>query len=417
MAFSTTIISAAVGESPHGKAAPNKESDVKKVQGLLRKVLGGACPAFREGVFDSATKGAIEKFQREWGGFADGVIGPTGDTLKRLNRLANPLVLKPITREKLNSRYENNRMIADRGGYSISYSTGDGGPLPAKSNYSVYLAVGGEENVIDVTKLPAKQLIDKQTLPQLLAILDDEDLWRTTVECTLQVRYSDFLISTSESQDLEAPVEPHNGRLVPLDEVNNGPKLTYQGDPRPFHGRMFVEVPGYPKPLFVYGGLLETDLQYRGFDCITYVGTACGGSNLHMAESPDMASHLGASSVTASITTMDAKTKKPVVESKVLDYANPEDVRQFFSATSMGYFIMWKGDAHPGTHVVLVVDGTVHEFNRKGAIDGYGKTEVLDWIDRNKEKKLTVRRLPTRPARSLGLTPLMGPAMAADGWA
>jgi hypothetical protein len=418
--MANTIIGAAVGENPLGKAAPNKPADVTRVQGLLRKVFGGACPALRDGAFDKTMKETIIRFQNEWGGAPDGMVDPHGQTMKRLDRLANPLELNAITLARLHSQYQDRRMVANRGGgYSISYKTCDGGPLPtAKGNYSVYLTVGRPENAINVTQCPAKDVVNGYTLPRLLAILDDEGLWGQAVECRLELRYSDFVISTSAPQKLQAPVEPHNGRMVPLDQDNNGPKLTYQGHPLPFHGRMFVEVPGYPKPLFWWDDRFETDIGYRGFDCITYVGTACGGSNFHMKTNPDLAAHLGATAVTASITTTDPKSKKATTESKVLDYAKPDEVRQFFSAAPTACYVIWRGDAAPGTHVVLVVDGVVHEFNRKekDGINGYGKTPILQWIDNNTDKKLTVRQLPARPARSFGMTPLPEPSLP-NGWA
>ena len=77
--------------------------------------------------------------------------------------------------------------------------------------------------------------------------------------------------------------------MLPLDETNNGAKLTYQGDPdaNDFHGRMFAQVPGYDKFVFVWAGRFETNPEHRGFDCITYAGTTCGAANTHMAESAD----------------------------------------------------------------------------------------------------------------------------------
>src|SRR5437016_4269574 len=109
MAYSTTIISATVGEKSLGKQAPNRPDDVKKVQSLLRKVFGytdpsllqsllrkvfgSTTPSLTDGVCDDAMKRAIADFQKLWGGKADSTVAPNSQTLRQLDRLTNPLTL------------------------------------------------------------------------------------------------------------------------------------------------------------------------------------------------------------------------------------------------------------------------------------------------------------------------------------
>ena len=193
--------------------------------------------------------------------------------------------------------------------------------------------------------------------------------------------------------------------MLPLDETSNGPKLTYQGNAaaKDFHGRMFVQVPGYAKNLFVYGGLFETDADFRGFDCITYVGTACGGSNMHMAAQEDLANSLAASRVSITQTVKDKKTGQPVKDKKTgkdttvtiqLENTDPANVKEFFAGPSTGYFLLWME-----SHIVLVVNGDVHEF-KASAPSGYNCTPVAKWLEPYKKGKLTVRQLAIRPARA-----------------
>jgi hypothetical protein len=137
---------------------------------------------------------------------------------------------------------------------------------------------------------------------------------------------------------LACPVHPHNGKMLPLDQDNNGPKLTYQGNPvtKDFHGRTFARVSGFDKYLFVYGGRLETNATYRGFDCITYAGTTCGASRNHQSEQNDLAESLGAETVSFTRRSRDQKTGKDTVSVSDLERADPADVKEFFSSKPGG---------------------------------------------------------------------------------
>lgn len=397
MSLISTVISDGVGLDSAGRALANKPEDVRKVQGLLGKVLGPAAPLFRSGVCEVQFNLALADFQRAWGS-SGGAVFPHDETMKRLDRLACPLKLV-IAPSRVHSRWQHGKMACYGGGYQVCLDTGDGGSLPgASSGYTVHLIVGeNAANAIDVTKEPHRDLMGIAKLRELLALLEKLAVWATPVCCRLQLRYKNAVISTSmETQILHAPVRPHNGRLLPLDEVTNGPKLTYQGEAasKESHGRMLIHVPGYANELFVYGGHLETRNEFRGFDCITYVGTACGASNAHMAASDDLADSLLASPVSLQSKRRDAKSGQQSSITVELENAEPADVKAWFAAKPSGYFLMWSGG-----HVVLVANGEVHEF-KASAPSGYTRTPVAAWLAPYTAKRLTVRQLPGKPARA-----------------
>ena len=370
-----------------GKPAPNKPDDVVKVQALLNKALGAAAPAFTRGVCDAPMKAAIAEFQKAWGGSSDNTVDPHGQTLNRLDRLANPLVLKPISLGKVAN-----------GGYIIAFATCDGGSLPPNgSGYTLHLGFPAEANSIEVTGRPSSDLLSNTNLGDVLKILEKLACWATPVQCQLYLRYKGSTIGSSNKQAVCAPVQPHNGIMLPLDEEHNGAKLTYQGNPeaKDFHGRMFAQVPGYDKNVFVWAGKFETDPDFRGFDCITYAGSTCGASNTHMAESIDLADSLGATSVDHVHKGTDPKTSKQTSVNVKLEEAAPEYVKEFFASNSTGYFLLWSGG-----HIVIVANGEVHEF-KASAPSGYRCTAVAEWLEPYKSKKLTVRRLPKKPARAV----------------
>jgi hypothetical protein len=397
MAFVPTMIGKAVGDKSMGKPAPNSADDVRKVQHLLRTVLGPAAPRFQDGICDQPLKTAISAFQRAWGAGGDGTIDPHGQTLKRLNRLAHPLLLQPIKLARVLQRLDKGKILNDGGGYAIAYRTCDNGPLPPPGrDYSVFLSVMDTSHGLDVTGRPAHDLLSDGNLGDLLSVFDRLGVWGgLTVPCRVLVKFRGVTITSSNVQTLQTPVMPHNGIMLPLDDANNGPALTYQGDPdaKDFHGRMFAEVPGFSKKMFIYAGLLETQNEFRGFDCITYVGTACGASNLRMSASADLADSVQAARVSIAHKGKD-KSGKDTVTRIELESADPTYVKEFFSANTSGYFLMWSGG-----HIVIVADGTVHEFKHSEP-SGYNQTPVLTWLEPYKTMKLTVRRLPDKPKRA-----------------
>ncbi len=397
MAHVPTMLGQAVGRSLAGQLAPNKTEDVNKVQALLRKVLGSTAPVMLPGACDLNMQRAILDFQQRWSDAADGVVDPHGQTLKRLDRLATPLDLRPIALSRVLAATKDGRTVNDGGGYSIAVRTCDGGPLPPVGRgYVLYLAILNDNQTVDVTGRPLHDLMCVDNLGDLLNAFDRLHCWGTPVQCRAQVRLRGEVISSSAAQTLNAPVLPHNGQLLPLDEAGNGPRLSYQGDPeaKDFHGRMFVQVPGFKKCLFVYAGQFELLGGNRGFDCITYAGTACGAANTHMADAEDLADSLGALSLSLPLKHTDPKTGRETSTVVSLDEADPAHVKAFFAGNTAGYYLMWSSG-----HVVLVANGEVHEF-KASAPSGYARTPVATWLQPYKTKKLTVRKLPDKPARA-----------------
>jgi hypothetical protein len=406
MTIASTMLSQAVGQGlgALGKPAANKPDDTRKVQALLRKVLPTVALQMQDGVCDGATQRAILDFQQRWGGAADGLISPGGQTLKRLDRLATPLVMRPITLGSVTAVTKDGKVISDGGGYNIGVRTCDGGPLPpVGSGYMLYLAIADDTHVLDVTGRPLHDLMSQDNLGELLQILEAAHWWGVPRQVRAQLRFRGQIISSSEPQVLNAPVQPHNGVMLPLDESSNGPKLIYQGDPlaKDFHGRMFTQVPGFKKKLFIYGGRLELKGDSRGFDCITYVGTTCGAANTHMHDSEDTAESLGAMTCTVPVTRKDPGTGRELEMPLALEEVEPVHAKAFFAnpSNSSGYYLMWSGG-----HIVIVANGQVHEFHAgssPGKPAGYACTEVATWLAPYKTKRLTVRRLPGKPARAV----------------
>jgi len=112
-------------------------------------------------------KSAITDFQKMWGGTADCTVDPHGQTLKRLDRLANPLVVKQITKD-----------LVSNGGYRIVFASCDGGPLPPAGNgYTVHLCFFDDKNSIEVSNRPAHSLLNKDNLGAVLDIFEKLNFW------------------------------------------------------------------------------------------------------------------------------------------------------------------------------------------------------------------------------------------------
>lgn len=369
-----------------GEKGVNQPADTAQVDAALQKIglLPPICP------LDNVRNDAIKRFQEIWGlrnkGVFDGTIDPGGGTLKKLNQTAEPLKLEPISLGNI-----------DHGAYLVKFSP-SAPPAPYQLRFGTSAAV---TDSIDVTGAKTSDVMTKENLPKLLELIKRKQAWGTVLQMKLFVVLNNKVISESPAQPMNCPVQPHNGKMLPLDETNNGPKLTYQGnsDTKEFWGRMFHKIEGFDGYFFKYAGRLETDKAKRGFDCITYAGTTCGAPTNKMAASADLAAALG---TTACTVTMDeevpppkgspkgtAPTKKSVTVT--LDAALPKYVKEFFRTNTTGYFLMYSGG-----HIVIVADGTVHEFSSSKG--GYVTTAVQTWLEPYQEKRLTVRKLPGKPA-------------------
>ncbi len=386
-------ISASVGEG--GK---NLAADLIQIDNQLRKVgmlaTGPVTPQSRVA--------AIKKFQEIWGirtaGKPDGKIDPGGMTHRRLNETATPLKLNAISIGTI-----------VYGGYGISFTV----PAPPKP-YQLFLGpstVAGD--YLDVTAANPKDTLTAKNQLDLLKLIQKRNAWGQTLAVKLFVVLDGTVISESTPQNLPCPVQPHTGKMLPLDETNNGPKLTYQGDSEqgPFYGRMFHKIVGFDGYFFKYAGQFETNNVHRGFDCITYAGTTCGAPVTSMAVATDLAAALNATKCTlekpappppppkgaatppktAPAAASAAATPAPATIKVELENTEPQNVKDFFAKSSDGYYLLWSGG-----HVVVVANGTVHEFalSKKG----YFTSSVETWLAPYKNMKLTLRKLSGKPA-------------------
>ena len=62
----------------------------------------------------------------------------------------------------------------------------------------------------------------------------------------------------------------------------------------------------------------------------------------------------------------------------------------FFAKSTDGYYLLWSGG-----HVVIVANGTVHEFGFSKK--GYATSAAETWLEPYKNMKLTLRKLPGKP--------------------
>ena len=126
------VIGKAVGDKNRRGKADNLSADVKKIQELLKKLrvvphimVNGKC--------DDKLLKAIAEFQGMFrGGIVDSRVDPNRTTLKRLNTLADPLVLQAISLESIRE-----------GGYKIRYDTSTKEDVPT-SKYKVFLGLASQ---------------------------------------------------------------------------------------------------------------------------------------------------------------------------------------------------------------------------------------------------------------------------------
>jgi hypothetical protein len=384
-------IGASVGEG--GKNLP---TDVLQIDTLLRKAgILSAAPATLQ-----SRSAAIKKIQEIFGirtqGKFDGKIDPGGQTLRRLNETVTPLKLNAITLGKIAN-----------GGYIISFT-----PASPPAPYQLFLGPSTlPGDYLDVTGANPKDIMTAKNLPDLLKLIQKRNAWGQSLAIKLFVILNGTVVSESAPQNLSCPVQPHNGKMLPLDEGGNGPKLSYQGDSAkgPFYGRMFHKVDGIDGYFFKWAGQFETNNSRRGFDCITYAGTSCGAPITSMAVTADLASALGAAKCTlekpappppapkgvpsgaAAVVATAAAAPAPSTIKIELENTEPQNVKDFLAKDSSGYYLLWRGG-----HVVIVAGGTVHEFSF--GKKGYATTPVATWLEPYKNTKLTLRKLSAKPA-------------------
>lgn len=385
MAWTPVTISKKVGPS-----LDNNEEDVKKIQMLLNSVR--IEPKLQvSGAFDQDTSTAIGNFQKIWGGKPNYRIEPGGTWMQRLNDTIKPLTLKSI------------KLISIRlGGYEITYE----GFIPPKG-YKVMFYLPSSftripSDAIDITRqgLVNKQAIIrlkiKDTLPQLLRLIESKGVWGSLLACNLYlVREDGQVVSASNQVNVSTPVKPYDGPIK-LNMAHIDPPMHYVGVKTPAtqsgvtgEGRFFWPQPIDGRRYFAYKSKFETDPDKRGFDCTTYVGTILGlrpPTDIYSGEmwgrGEDTARMIGAEPCEFEY----APGKKKIMENIDLPM-----MKYFFANNSMGAFIMWTSG-----HVMLVVDNLVHEFNIPIGSPGYWKRDVLHerpWLV--KGMKFNIRKIPS----------------------
>lgn len=357
-------ISKSVGDS----GAVNRSADVRKIQELLNRVH--ATPELRiTGTCNGDTIRAIRNFQRLWPGRPDGRVDPGGRTLGRLNRVSRPLPLKAISLQSI-----------ARGGFRIRY----GGKRPP-APYRVLLTVSKNltsvdrtgrplspedaRNSLEVTTRNPGRLIAADDLPDLLAIVERLGLWGKKAQCILLVTRDGQVASQSAVSLLSCPTQPLAGPLRPaIGKAAGGSPLKYTGLTS---GRVLRPAAINGKYFFAHRGKFETSDSMRGFNCITYVGAVFGTdvqTGAMGSYGTQLVNHLGG-------VACGMECKKG------------DEIKTWFQTHMSGTFFMWSEN-----HIVLVVNGKVHEFTNRGSIDGYAVTDIQSYPFSS--KPYWVRRAP-----------------------
>lgn len=372
-----------------GKNSINHPDDVRKVTDLLVMVgfmtsAGSFAPRTAESSSGLLQKQeppkdllkAIERFQTEalWDIKPDGVVGPSGATLGMLNQLTNPLQL---THLKTNRLTGGAKTLAD-GGFQIGYKGIGRKTYRMPKTFKMLLQVSSLPKYVLVTGRPPNDLIDAARMPFVLKAIEASGRFAVTVQCKLIVERDGKKLSESKPKSLPTPVQPHNGKLLPLDEKNNGPSLTYQGNvsAKKFYGRTIVKIDGVDKLYFMYYSGFETAASHRGFDCTTYAGTVLGVPFIHQKTGASIRQHLGLSACTL---------KKDDGKTVTLSNASSDDIKKYFEKKRSGVFLLYKS-----SHVMLAYDNEVHEFTKTDSVDGYRCTAINTRLDELKSSKLTL---------------------------
>jgi hypothetical protein len=305
-----------------------------------------------------------------------------------MNGVAAELHLKPI----LNN--DASKPVVS-GGYRISYE----GSLPP-TGYQILLNIAGtstgpaqgqklgpHEKFLDVTKRPKHDLISWDSLPDVLRMIGEQRLWATRALVTLFVTRAGIVITRSNSEFMHCPVKPYSGNLrsfleafsartYAFGEESGTPPLLYTGKADGSGGGSFFFMPPIDGKFYFLTpltcsdgdthGRFACDNSRRGFDCITFVGAVLG-----------VDPKTGAMSATGNELAEHLKAESCNVENKTA-----AEIKKFFADHRSGLYIMWSGG-----HVVLVVDGVIHEFT----FGGYKRTAIENW---SSMKRYSVRMPP-----------------------
>lgn len=402
-------IGASVGDKT---SCANKGTDVDKIDRLLRddgmyyEEEWGITGLFRKVTLAMADDPTIERriraiktFQRIWKLPETGRVEPDDATLEKLNRTKRKLRLTRVkhgARDKLGKRKK-----IGTGAYLISFT-----PEPPPPPYQVWLGYStAPGDYIDITGCDSQDVMTATNLAGLLKIIEKRHMWGGELDLRLFVFKNGAVISQSDSKRLPCPAVPHNGKLLPLDEKNNGDSLKYLGfqskDPNvksEFEGRWLQKVEGFDGYFFAYffddtdDSGFELKNEKRGFDCITYAGSVCGAPPSKIGATSRLIDHLKPTECSCETTVPASPGKAATTATIKLEKAAVKDVTTFFEKNATGYYFMW--DPH---HVVLVANGVVHEFaySKKG----YKSTAVAEWLKGRGAQ--SVRQLTKKPDRAV----------------
>lgn len=246
----------------------------------------------------------------------------------------------------------------------------------------LWIRVQGHGNEVPLQRRSATRCVFGPTafegLELFLEALAPFELWSTatrkTVTCEVVVRSG----GTPETVPVEVPtpVAPYIGELgaAHLEDLGGSEPTRYVGTgAAPFIGRM-LHRPIAGMRFFKYGGLFTTDVNERGFDCISFTGSAFGAQSHMDRTGLELADHLGAAPV--------PEVPDNSVSGLVHNY--------FYNMGDRGTYLLWSGG-----HIVVVHGGSVHEFNVKPR-NGYNVTRALDWLSApaKRNTRFSLRRDP-----------------------
>ena len=234
-----------------------------------------------------------------------------------------PLILRGSEEEKVNSA-------------CFKFSVAGKSPDPKSK---VLLCLNKKDTHIDITKGYGKaQLIE------LFKLIDSKNLWGQSVNFFAMETTNGKPDDKTKSKvvSLKTPVAPFKG-TISYTGIGADKTLNYPGNGK---GRLlsYTKINGWY--FFKYGGKYERDPAMRGFDCISYLGTANKASSGMDGRGDGLAAKLGA--------------KKIDME----DVSHEKFVEFFNGDGKSGTYICWWKD-----HCFAVVNGSTHEF--AGSKSGY----------------------------------------------
>lgn len=321
-----------------------------EAQAKRMKSTGSAVEEFIDGVTEFADDVWDAIFGRETGkgGASSGTIPKLGDQLgKELGKKAAeiikemeqrqreeesapdakvPLILKGAEEDKISSA-------------CFKFTVSGKSPDPKSK---VLLCLNSKDNNIDITKG-----YGKTSWIELVKLIDAKSLWGQKVDFFAMETTNGKPDDKTKSNvvKLRTPVEPFKG-TISYTGLGADKQLKYTGNGS---GRLlsYTKINGWY--FFKYGGKFERDPAMRGFDCITYVGTANKVSSGMDGRGDRLADKLGASKV------------------DMEDVSHEKFVEYFKGDGKSGTYICWWS-----SHCFAVINGNSYEFSqsKKGYFTG-----------------------------------------------